>query len=202
MIIKICGFKETSHAMWAAEQGANLLGFVFAKSARRVTPEQAKEIISQLPGNVKKIGVFVNEDLDVVNSIIEYCGLDLVQLHGEESPEYCRQSAVPVIKAFRVKDRESLVNLKDYHGVVEMLLLDTFVGGMVGGSGQTFDWSLARDAAEHGKIILAGGLTPENVASAMRTAKPFGVDVSSGVETGGGKDVAKITAFIRNARGG
>lgn len=201
MNIKICGLKEAGPAVRAAELGADFLGFVFAESPRKVTPEQARLIISQLPSRVRKVGVFVDEDPQVINDIVSYCGLDLAQLHGRETPADCRELSCPVIKGFRVKDAGSLEDLEPYRGHVEMFLLDTYVKGVAGGTGKTFDWSLARHAAEYGKILLAGGLNPENVGSAVKAARPFGVDVSSGVETGGNKDLAKIEAFIRQVRG-
>ena len=200
MKIKICGLREVGHALLAAELGADLLGFVFAESPRRITPDQARQIIAELPSSVQKVGVFVNSRLETINEIISYCGLDFAQLHGEETPEYCSTVQASVIKAWRVKDGQSLVQMEDYRDCVEMFLLDTYVKGAVGGTGQAFDWSLAREAAGYGKIILAGGLTPENVASAIETVRPYGVDVSSGVETNRCKDIAKIEAFIRQAR--
>lgn len=201
MEIKICGLREAHHAQRAAELGADLLGFVFADSPRKVSPELAGRIIAGLPSTVRKVGVFVNEELDVINDIISFCGLDLAQLHGQETPAYCSAVQAPIIKAWRVKDEKSLIELEPYRGMVEIFLLDTYVQGTAGGTGQAFDWALARKAAGLGKIMLAGGLNPENVALAIKTAQPYGVDVSSGVETGGSKDLAKIEAFIRQARG-
>lgn len=200
MIIKICGLREPEHAVKAAASGADLLGFVFAQSPRQVTPEQAQKITREIPGEVKKVGVFVDEDLDVVNDIVSFCGLDLVQLHGSESPGYCEKISCPVIKAFRVKDSTYLDEIKVYRDLAEFLLLDTYVPGVHGGTGKTFDWSLAQAASELGKVIMAGGLTPENVALAVKTANPFGIDVSGGVETKGVKDMAKIELFIKQAR--
>jgi phosphoribosylanthranilate isomerase len=185
----------------AAELGADLLGFVFADSPRKISPEQARRIIAELPSSVGKVGVFVNSDLGIINDIISYCGLDFAQLHGEETPEYCSAVQAPVIKAWRIKDEHSLTELEPYRECAEMFLLDTYVKGAAGGTGQTFDWSMARQAAGIGKVILAGGLTPENVALAIETAGPYGVDVSSGVETNGCKDAVKIEAFIKQARG-
>lgn len=201
MKIKICGLRDAGHALLAAELGADLLGFVFADSPRRISPEQARRIIAELPSSVGKVGVFVNSDLAVINDIISYCGLDLAQLHGEETPEYCLAVQAPVIKAWRVTDKYSPAELEPYRDCVEMFLLDTYVKGTVGGTGRTFDWSVVRKAAGFGNIILAGGLTPENVALAIEDAAPYGVDVSSGVETDGCKDAAKIEAFIKQARG-
>lgn len=201
MKIKICGLKEVNHAVKAAELGADFLGFVFAESPRRVTPEQASLITCQLPPGVKKVGVFVNEKPEIVNEITGFCGLDLVQLHGSESPAYCKQVCVPVIKAFRVKNANFLREMELYRDSVEMFLLDTYIPGVAGGTGKAFDWKLATAASGSEKIILAGGLNPENIASACRIAKPFAVDVSGGVETEGVKDIVKIEAFILNARG-
>ncbi len=201
MKIKICGLKEVRHAVQAAEMGADFLGFVFAESPRKVTPEQALGIIRELPSKVLKVGVFVDEDDCIINETVTFCGLDLVQFHGRETPEDCRKILCPVIKGIRVKDGESLPEMEPYRDCVEMFLLDTYVRGLAGGTGKTFDWSLARPASRYGKVLLAGGLTPGNVKSAVAAARPFGVDVSSGVETGGIKDPVKIEAFIRQVRG-
>ncbi|HWI55293.1 MAG TPA: phosphoribosylanthranilate isomerase [Desulfobacteria bacterium] len=201
MKIKICGLRDVNHAVKAAELGADFLGFVFAKSPRRVTPEQAALITRRMPAGVQKVGVFVDEKPQTVNEIAGICGLDLVQLHGSESPAYCKQVCVPVIKAFRVKDADYLKEMELYRDSVEMFLLDTYIPGVAGGTGKVFDWKLAIEASGLGKIIVAGGLNPENVSEACRIAKPFAVDVSGGVETAGVKDIAKIEAFISQARG-
>ncbi len=201
MMIKICGLKDVESAVTAAELGADLLGFVFAASPRRVAPEQVRSIIQALPGAVGKIGVFVDENPAVINEHVSYCGLDLVQLHGRETSEDCRQVACPVIKVIRVQDAASLAGMEEYRNSVKMFLLDTYIQGQAGGTGRAFDWSLARRAAGYGKIILAGGLNPANVQAALAAAKPYGVDVSSGVETGGRKDPAKIAEFINQVRG-
>jgi len=201
MIIKICGLSDVKSAVFAAEQGADLLGFVFAESTRRVTPEQARGIIRELPSAVSKVGVFVNEDHSLINEITEFCGLDLVQLHGRETPEQCREISVPVIKGIRIKDKNSLEDMACFQDCVEMFVLDTYVPGAAGGTGKVFDWNTALRGAAYGRILLAGGLTPENVCRAIGAAKPFGVDVSSGVETCGEKDLHKIEAFIASVRG-
>ncbi len=201
MRIKICGLQETEHAVKAAELGADFLGFVFAASPRKVTPDQARDIIRKLPGSAARVGVFVDERPEVINETVSYCGLDLVQLHGRETPGQCRHIRCPVIKGFRVRDAGSLAEMEQYRGAVEMFLLDTYVRGVAGGTGRAFDWSLARQAGNLGKIMLAGGLNPENVRAAIDAARPYGVDVSSGVETGGTKDMAKIAAFIGQVRG-
>jgi phosphoribosylanthranilate isomerase len=145
--------------------------------------------------------VFVDERPAVINRVVAYCGLDLVQLHGRESPDCCRKIACPVIKAIRVKNAGSLNEMELYRDRVEMFLLDTYIEDTAGGTGQAFDWSLARQASGSGKILLAGGLTPANVQEAVTAARPYGVDASSGVETGGRKDPAKIAEFIKQVRG-
>lgn len=201
MKIKICGLKQEEHAIAAAELGADYLGFVFAESPRRVTPEQVQKIICKLPSSVLKVGVFLNQEPEEINSIISYCGLDFAQLHGNETSEHCRKVSGPVIKVIRIKDEHSLEQMEVYRNVVDIFLLDTYVQGISGGTGKTFKWPLAARASKYGKIILAGGLTPENVNTAISQAEPYAVDVSSGVETDRIKDPAKIEAFIRRVRG-
>jgi phosphoribosylanthranilate isomerase len=201
MKIKICGLKEVSHAKLAAELSADFLGFVFAKSPRRISPDEARSVIKELPSHVRKVGVFVNEEIDTVNEISLHCGLDLVQLHGNETPDYCSRIKIRIIRGFRIKDRSSLRELEIYSGIVDIFLLDTYVQGITGGTGMTFDWQVAKEASVFGNILLAGGLEPDNVNQAINEAMPYGVDVSSGVETNGVKDPAKIEAFIRQVRG-
>ncbi|MEJ5330958.1 MAG: phosphoribosylanthranilate isomerase [Desulfobaccales bacterium] len=185
-------------ALLAAELGADALGFIFyPKSPRAIRPEAAREIIRQLPPFVLTVGVFVDEEQARVREIVAYAGLDWLQLHGAESPGYCRAVGRRVIKGFRVKGEESLALLASYHGAVQAFLLDTYRPGTPGGTGETFDWELARRAKEHGPIILAGGLTPDNVAQAIRQAQPAAVDVASGVEAAPGKkDPNKLKAFL------
>lgn len=196
--VKICGITGADIALGAVEAGADALGFVFAESRRRLTPEAAREIIRKLPPFVTTVGVFVNEDLATVCRIADYCGLDLVQLHGSESPEYCREVNRPVLKAIRVAGAGDLEQMARYQ--VRGFLLDTFIPGQPGGTGQTFPWHLAREAGKYGNIIVAGGLNPDNVHQALTEAEPYGVDVSSGVETDGVKDLAKIREFISRVR--
>lgn len=200
MLIKICGLRELEHAQKTAEMGADFLGFVFAQSPRKVSPEQVRAIIQRLPQTSGKVGVFVDENSTVVNEIVSFCGLDMVQLHGKETPEYCGKILCPVIKGFRVKDKNSLDEMEPYRDRVEMFLLDTYVPGVTGGTGKTFDWSLAGLAAKYGKVLLAGGLSVDNVDSAIEMVHPYGIDVSGGVETNGSKDLVKIGLFIEQAR--
>ncbi len=220
MWVKICGITTMKAAVAALEAGADAVGFVFAPSRRQVTPERAQALIMGLPDTIAKVGVFVDADPAEVNRIAAYAGLTHVQLHGDEPPEQIDAIDYPVIKAFRVKGPEDLTRLPAYRKAVG-LLLDPYVEGQHGGTGQTLrDWGLVRKAAEilreaglelsgpadpltpgRPKLILAGGLTPENVDEAIAQADPGGVDVSSGVETNGEKDLDKIYDFVDMAKG-
>jgi phosphoribosylanthranilate isomerase len=201
--IKICGITNLEDALLAAELGADALGFVFyPQSPRRVAPEAARQIIAQLPPLVTSVGVFVDEEAAVVQELAARAGLDWLQLHGQESPEYCRSLGRRVIKGFRIKDAGTLAELEPFRGAVQAFLLDTYKRGQVGGTGEIFDWGLAREAKKYGQIILAGGLTPENVAQAIAAAQPQAVDTASGTESAPGqKDPAKLKAFFRAVRG-
>ena len=198
--IKICGITNKEDALAAAHLGADALGFVFATSPRKVSAESAREIIKTLPPFVKTVGVFVDEDPERVSSIAALCGLDILQLHGNESVDYCSSFDRQVIKALRMQSRDELKNLSKYVDVVDGLLLDTYVPNKVGGTGITFDWQLAVEARKYGRIILAGGLNPENVAAAISMVKPYAVDASSGLERSPRvKDHEKMAQFIREA---
>jgi phosphoribosylanthranilate isomerase len=196
--IKICGITNSGDALLAAELGAHALGFIFYhKSPRYVTPDKARHIIGQLPPFVATVGVFVDEDASQVREIASLAGLDWIQLHGGESPDYCRSLGRRVIKGFRVKGQEIYAQLTEYQGAAQAFLLDTYKPGTPGGTGETFDWQLAREVRNCGPIILAGGLTPDNVAEAIRIAQPAAVDVASGVEAAPGKkDPMRLKAFI------
>jgi phosphoribosylanthranilate isomerase len=197
--VKICGLTCVEDALAAVEAGADALGFVFAESRRQVTPEQARTIIAALPSFVCAVGVFVNEDAAVVHQIADFCRLDEIQFQGDESPEYCTCFNRRVIKGFKVKDEASLGRLENYD--VTAYLLDSYVAGQDGGTGRTFDWELIRGLSAPRPVILAGGLTPANVARAIAVVQPYAVDVSSGVEKGPGvKDRQKMADFIRQAR--
>ncbi|MDQ0285691.1 phosphoribosylanthranilate isomerase [Desulfofundulus luciae] len=200
--VKICGITDISSALAAAEAGADALGFVFAPSPRRITPSQACRICRELPPFITRVGVFVDAPLEEVRAVAEYCGLDAIQLHGCESPDYCRALGRRVIKAFRVGDEIDPVELSGHPA--DAILLDTFVAGQRGGTGRPFDWQLAAGLKLSRPLILAGGLTPENVGRAVVTVQPYGVDVSSGVEKDGQpgkKDPDKIRRFIAAAKG-
>jgi phosphoribosylanthranilate isomerase len=184
----------------AVQAGADALGLVcFEKSPRYVDPERAARIIAGIPPFVQVVGLFVNAPLDLVNATADRCGLDIIQLHGEESPSYCDAVRRRVMKAFRVQGMESLATLGDYH--VAGYLLDAYSPNSYGGTGERFDWDCAVAAKGHGPIILAGGLDQDNVASAVSRVAPFAVDVSSGVESSPGcKDPEKVRNFIKNAK--
>ncbi|MDO8473521.1 MAG: phosphoribosylanthranilate isomerase, partial [Dehalococcoidia bacterium] len=169
--VKICGITNLRDALQAAACGVDALGFVFAPSKRQVSVEVVKEITAELPPFVTKIGVFVDEDVDRVQEIMAACSLDVAQLHGSESPEYCHKLFPRVMKAFRVKDQESLDELPMYK--VSGYLLDSYVEGWHGGTGVSFNWDLARDAARYGPVILGGGLHPGNVWLAVTMAQPY-----------------------------
>jgi phosphoribosylanthranilate isomerase len=199
--VKICGITHLDDALLAIEAGADALGFVFfQQSPRYLPPPRAAAIIAQLPPFVQTVGLFVDAEPDEVNWTANFCGLDLVQLHGEEPPDYCIDIQRRVMKAFRVRDAASLSALPRYQ--VAGYLLDAWVPGVPGGTGQTFNWELLQGASLPGPVILAGGLTPDNVARAVATVRPYGVDVSSGVEASPGrKDPEKLRQFISTAKG-
>ena len=199
--VKICGLTSVADALHAADCGADAIGLVFyAGSPRCVTPETAREICAALPPFVSRVGLFVNEAPEKVREIAAYCGLDLIQLHGDETPEQSDYSPVRTVKALRVKGAESLAGHEQYR--VSALLLDAWSPGAYGGTGECFNWGLAAAVASDRPVILAGGLTVENVAEAIAQVQPYAVDVSSGVEQAPGKkDHAKVAAFIRAAKG-
>ncbi|MGB9825129.1 MAG: phosphoribosylanthranilate isomerase [Desulfofundulus sp.] len=200
--VKICGITDISSALVAAEAGADALGFVFAPSPRRITPSLARRICRELPPFITRVGVFVDAPLEEVRAVAEYCGLDVIQLHGNEPPDYCHSLGRRVIKAFRVGVELDPVELARYP--VDAILLDSYVVGQKGGTGQPFDWQLAASLKIARPLILAGGLRPDNVGRAVAMVKPYGVDVSSGVEKDGQpgkKDPDKIRRFIAAAKG-
>ena len=199
---KICGITNVDDALHAVNAGADALGFIFyPESPRYVTPETVRIIIERLPPFTTSVGVFVNEDRDAIQRVIQECGLSLVQLHGDESPGDCFTLGHPVIKAIRLRSRDDIVLMGRY--AVRGFVLDASVAGVWGGTGETIDWRLAREATRQGPAILAGGLTPDNVGRAVAEVEPFGVDVSSGVEISPGKkDHEKVRRFILAARNG
>ena len=170
--IKICGIKQKIDAEVAVSLGVDALGFIFAPSPREISVEKAKDIISSLPPFITAVGVFVDEDIKTIQEKASYCGLDYIQLHGHETPEYCRLVGLKVLKAIRVKDKESISGMARYQDVVNGFVLDTYIKGLSGGTGKCFEWSLACGAQRFGPIILSGGLTPENVNRAILEVKP------------------------------
>ena len=185
----------------AVEAGADMIGFVFANSRRKVSPEQAAHIGKELPAQVKKVGVFVNEPIESLLDIVETAGLDYIQLHGDETPDYVKAINKPVIKAFSVASEDDLKQLADYQ--CEYYLLDSPAEAYRGVNGIAFDWSLASsEAIPREKLFLAGGLYSGNVQQAIGEVSPVGVDVSSGVETERQKDPIKIKQFITAAKKG
>ena len=199
--IKICGITNLADATVAVEAGADLLGFVFYDQSPRCVPMgRAADIIRALPPFVVKVGLFVNALPEAVFTVVRECGLSMLQFHGNESPEYCAQFGMMSMKAFRIRDAESLHALPDYR--TDAWLLDSYAADKPGGTGATFNWDIAVEAQKLGRpIFLAGGLTPENVANAVRHVRPFAVDVSSGVEsTPGKKDAVKVRSFMAAAR--
>lgn len=177
------------------------MGFVFYKeSPRHIFPEEAARIINLLPPFVQVVGLFVNEEPEIVNQVSRLCRLGLVQLHGDETPDYCNRIDARIMKAFRVRSLTCLDPIADYR--LSGCLLDAYSPAAYGGTGQSFNWEIAREAVKRGhRIVLAGGLTTDNVAEAIRHVQPWGVDVSSGVESAPGKkDAGKMLEFIRNTK--
>jgi phosphoribosylanthranilate isomerase len=199
--VKICGITNLEDALFASEAGADALGFVFhKKSPRYIAPERAWDIIKRLPPFVVTVGVFADQDAEDIRRVAAESNVDAVQLHGNESPEYCSSIGKRIIKAIRVRDIESLIDIKKYN--VSAFLLDTYDKELRGGTGRIFNWEIAREAkAINKRIIIAGGLTPENVSEAIKIVEPYGVDVSGGVESEKGKkDHQKIKAFIERVK--
>ncbi|HEY5932434.1 MAG TPA: phosphoribosylanthranilate isomerase [Nitrospira sp.] len=204
MKIKICGITNTADAEVAVAAGADALGFVmYRKSPRWVEPAVARSIVAGLPPFVSAVGVFVNEEAEKVRTLMDECGFALAQLHGDETALYCQDLGRPVLKALRLKNRGTFLALAEFQGRANVrgVLIDAFSDQAYGGTGQTVDWTLAEEAARSTPIILAGGLNPANVAGAIRLVRPYGVDVSSGVEKSPGtKDPDKVRAFVEAAR--
>ncbi len=198
--VKVCGITNLEDAWTATEAGADALGFVFVSNTPRyIEPDHAWTIIRQLPPFIITTGLFVDSDSAQIQNVATNCRLDAIQLHGNEPPELCHSLDLRVIKAFRVKGNETLDILPKFQ--VDAYLLDTYVKGKMGGTGETFDWDLACRAKRYGQIILAGGLNPSNVSTAISQVKPYAVDVSSGVEAEAGrKDPEKVRDFIRAVR--
>src|SRR4030043_513730 len=186
--VKICGITNLDDANLAVKLGADALGFIFAPSPRRIDPKTARDIIRRIPPFVKAVGVFVDEDPEKIDEIITFCGIDLIQLHGDEPPEICERFMPRTIKALRIADESVIESVKVYKGKVKALLLDTYSEKMAGGTGKGFDWEIAIKIRDSDiPIILAGGTGPSNIAGATSRVRPYAVDVNSGVEERPGK---------------
>ncbi|MFI5296263.1 MAG: phosphoribosylanthranilate isomerase [Thermodesulfovibrionales bacterium] len=200
--VKICGITNLEDAMAAVDFGADALGFVFFReSPRHITPTEAAAIIRYLPPFIQSVGVFVDETAETIENTVASCSIDIIQMHGGEPPEKC---GFPrrVIKAIRIKSLDSLSPLAGYRGKVSAFLLDAYAPYALGGTGRVFNWDIAVEAKQFGSVILAGGLTTENVSEAVQYVRPYAVDVSSGVEQAKGKkDLAKMKLFIERAKG-
>ncbi|GHO67397.1 tryptophan biosynthesis protein TrpCF [Ktedonobacter sp. SOSP1-52] len=207
--VKICGLRQAEHITTAIEAGADLLGFIFHEPSHRyIEPAHVREIVasSSYAQRLEKgqrvpdlVGVFVNKEASFINDVAEEAGLQYVQLHGNERPEFCQRIKRPVIKALSLRTKDDLARLQDYREVAWRLLLDTPTPQW-GGTGEVSNWQLARQAAQGQRIFLAGGLTPENVSEALKQVQPWGVDVSSGVESEKQKDPEKIQRFLSQVR--
>ena len=199
--IKICGITNPIDALQAVNAGADALGFVFyRKSPRNVSLNVVKSIVADLPPFVLPVGVFVNAEPENVRRTMDECGLVLAQIHGDESAEYCESLGRPVMRGIRLRDRNTLFSMAEYKGRARVrgFVLDAFSGTAYGGTGKIADWNLAQEAARSFSFLLAGGLTSDNVQDAIRKVRPYGVDVSSGVEARPGKkDPAKVKAFVQ-----
>lgn len=200
--VKICGITNLADARYCAGAGAEYLGFIQSTtSPRYVDPDTARQIIEWVAG-VKTVGVFVNADVDLVNSVASSANFDLVQLHGDESPDYCSLINRPVVKAIRVRNDEHPEQvgerLKPYLPHVSAFLFDTYVENVIGGTGKTFPWSIVSDIRPEIPVFLAGGLNPGNVVEAIHTVRPFGIDISSGVESAPGqKDFEAVDRLFK-----
>jgi len=200
--IKICGITNKRDAIAAAGLMPDMMGFVFYNGSKRyVEPRIVRDIANELPATVSKVGVFVNEESDKVLKIAEDCSLEMLQFHGDESPDYCAgfKNSHKVIKAFRIKDSDSLKEINGYNA--DFYMLDTYSAKEKGGTGEKFDWKIIENFEFLRPVILSGGLTPENVREAIERFAPYGVDVSSGVETAPGKkDLLLMKRFVENVR--
>ncbi len=205
--IKMCGMTREKDIEAGIAQGLDALGFIFyEKSPRNVFPDFVRSVVAKMPPFIDCVGVFVDRDRKEVEEIVEYCGLSHAQLHGKEKPKYCERverfaSPCRVVKAFRVGTESKSTDFTPYNDVVHGFLLDTYIKGNAGGTGETFDWSIIERLKLQRPMVLAGGLSPDNVEEAIKSVGPFGLDVNSGVEIEPGiKDHSKLKEFVRKVR--
>jgi phosphoribosylanthranilate isomerase len=200
---KVCGITNPGDARVAVDAGADAIGLIFAESPRKVSLEEARKVSIALPENILKVGVFVDAEPGEVLQIAREVGLDLAQLHGDETPEMVaaiRNAGLPVMKALRVRNTEALGALERYE--VDLFMLDAWSARARGGTGETFDWGLAKSVKGRGNIVVSGGLTPENVREAVEFFEPYGVDASSSLEERPGKkSCERVRRFVRAAKG-
>lgn len=199
--VKICGIKTLSDAKFAVDYGADAIGFVFAESIRKVSKEKARSIVQKLPPFVTTVGLFVNDTAENIEAICRFCGLDAIQLHGNEQPGLLNKlKDFKTIKAFRIQNEKDIIPIRKYKP--DAILLDGYSEKNMGGTGTSFDWKIVKHIRTSIPIIVAGGLTPLNVSRAIKIVKPYGVDVSSGVESSPGKKDRKlIKKFIDAVKG-
>jgi phosphoribosylanthranilate isomerase len=201
--VKVCGITNTEDARTATSSGADAIGLVFAKSPRKLSVEQAREVAATLPDSILKVGVFVDEEPEEVLRIVREVGLDYAQLHGDEGPEtvtFLREGGVKVMKALRVRDADSLAALDGYGA--DLVMLDAWSEKARGGTGERFDWALAKSLRGRDNIVVSGGLSPENVREAISFFEPYGVDASSSLEVAPGKkDRERVRRFVSAAKG-
>lgn len=199
-LVKICGLQKRQHVQTAINAGADLIGFVFAPSKRQVTIDEASALAKDIPERVQKVGVFVNAENDFLQKAYKKVPLDYIQYHGDETNEFIQQVGLPSIKAFSIRTKEDVLQAASYD--VDYYLFDAPGTDYRGGSGHSFDWALLDEInIPREKIILAGGLNPDNITAAVRLVQPAGVDVSSGVEQDGVKNEALIKSFLQTAKG-
>lgn len=205
--IKVCGITRVEDAQAAVAVGVDALGFIFVpESPRYLSPDRAAAIIADVPPFVGRVGVFRNLEEEQVRELVDRCGLTQVQLHGDESPEYCRtllawRRSLSICKALRIGGDRGVPEVKGYQGAVHSILLDTYMQGTAGGTGRTFDWALVRQLDLHLPLILAGGLSPDNVGDALRAVDPYAIDINSGVESSPGKkDHQLLTNLVATVR--
>ncbi len=201
MKVKFCGLTNKEDALNAVALNAHALGFIFYKdSPRYIPPEKVLEIMLDIPPFIHSVGVFVNASFDMINEITTMCKLSLIQLHGDETPEFCSKFSLPVIKAISVKDEADISRISLYKGIVSGILLDTKVENIYGGSGKSFDWGLAISAKEYDvPLILSGGINQQNIEKAIKMVSPYGIDISSGIEKEPGiKDYNKMKALLQS----